>query len=271
MRFFRWLVALLFAWVIVLWLVRRYQTDQTTRNKDLFAPVRTKIATLVQPRGVQQTEKQTNNPTDTSWDDTQQGELHPDVTQGSLSLESYYALVEGSRILWNEKSPLVLVVYCDYSVWYCNELYESWAVYDYQKILDNDLAIIRKPFPKSPTSATLSSHRAFVCAEKTANEDQLLDLQTFLYTQETHADAALSGEAQRLWIPGFEQCFTWDKAQVTTSIQSQRELAKNLIWLRSLPTLLLYNTNTENRYKIPGWYNLKEIAPTFEYINQAER
>ena len=58
---------------------------------------------------------------------------------------------------------------------------------------------------------------------------------------------------------------------MTNEIQTQREFAKNTLNLRSLPTLVLYNTQSQDWYKIPGRYELDEIAPTFEIINERER
>jgi len=262
MRFFRWLVALVFAWILVLGMVKWYQTDYSSRDKDLFSPVWTKLATLVQPREKKPDVKKSK--------DTEKFVLHPDVTQGTLPLSSYNSLVQGSRVLGNTKWSLVMVIFCDYSVGYCKELHDSWAIYDYQKMLENNLAIIWKPFPKSPTSATLSSHRAYICAEKTANDDQLLDFQQFLFAQETYSDNDLIKQADKMWIPWFEQCFTKQRSKLTALIQEQRQQAKTMVWLTALPTIMVYNTNTQDYYKIPGWYELEEIAPTFEYINEHE-
>lgn len=247
-----------------------WQQDASLHDKDFFAPVWAKLAWLVQKRTDSPIDKDKPTPDTNDTQPNQDDGLHPDVTQGTLSLTAYNELVQWARVFGNTDASLVLVVFCDYAVGYCKDLHDSGSIYDYQKILNNELALMRRPFPKSPTSDTLGSHRAYLCAEKTASEDQLVDFQKFLFADAVIGDDLLIDEAESLGIPWFAQCFTKESTSLTTEIQTSREYTKNTIGLRSLPTLLVYNTNSAHYYKIPGRYELEEIKETFETIYERE-
>ena len=264
MKFFRTFIALLFAALLIFWLWKWRSIDYGSRDKDLFAPVWENFGELFSKNETDPLVDNSEDQPEVVW------VLHPDVTRWSLDIERFETIIADSVVFGEADSTLTALIYCDYSVDYCNDLFSSWNVFDYQEILNNNLAVYRKWFPKSATSDSVAAHRAYLCAEELWSTGQLLDYQKTLYATNDYSPSKLISWAKKTWIDDFEQCLLAKDVEHTVELQNQRRLAKSSFWLTALPTLIIYNNETQDYYKIPGRYELEEIAPTFEYIKLAE-
>ncbi len=263
MRFFRALLTVFFAWIIVFWLWKWYATDDSIQKTDIMRPVWDKLASIV-------TTKQSNSSPTTKNTTTQviktNPKLHPDVTTGALSLGDFEKLIENNNWIWQVDADWALLVYCDFDSIYCKQMSDEWTTSSYQLIANDNLIVYNKWYTTSFSwiESTYNTQHAWMCWEKIASWPQRMSLLASLFEFPYQTTQQLLNEWKELWIEWFSECLV--STDSTQDLKLQNSQAKEFFNISSLPTLIFYNKKDQDRYSIPGLYTNEELASTFEVL-----
>lgn len=261
MKFFRSLLTIIFAGIIIFWLWKWYATDATIQKNDIMKPVWDKLATLV-------TQKQANK--EPVQNDTtpiiKNKALHPDVTQWKITDNQFETLVWNNAVIWPAKAEWTLFSYCDFDSVYCKQMIEEGTLWNYQLISNDSLQIVHKSYVTSFSwlESTYNTHHAWRCAQEKASWPQRSSLFVSLFNFPYQTIQQLLKEWQELWIEWFSECLLGSDS--TIALQKENALAKELFKIKALPTLIFTNNKTQEWYSIPGLYTNEELTSTFSHI-----
>jgi len=191
MKFFRGLLTIVFAWIIVFWLWKWYATDNSIEKTDIMQPVRDKLATLVTKKQ-EKTKKVITTPPAINTNKA----FHPDLTQWTITQEIYDELLWNNKSIWPDTAEWTLFNYCDFDSVYCKQMVEEWTLSDYQLISKDTIKIVHKSYVT-----------AFTWLESTYNTHALYQ-NLFDFPFQTMKE--LITEWEELWIDWFSECLVWE-------------------------------------------------------------
>lgn len=263
MKFFRALLALFFAWIIIFWIWKWYTIDDTIQKTDIMRPVWNKLSSVITNK---QSKKDTIKKVPPASLHTTNPEFHPDITTGTLSLDDYESIIVNDNPVWPWNAERSLLIYCDFDSVYCKQMMEEGTSLTYQLISKDKLKIFNKWYITTFNwiESTYNVHHAWQCAQKTATWPQRTSLLPRLFELPYQTIEQLAKEWEELWIEWFNTCLTTTDS--TQKLKLQNKQAKDFFWIKSLPTLIFYNVKTQNRYSIPGLYTNEELDSTFKVL-----
>lgn len=267
MKLLRWVLVIVLSWLIVWGLSSLTQDDKLSQSK-IFSPLRSRLVS--------------NNSIDQNWEIPQESdlpsdnkdidwpsavarmweELIPELSYGSISTQSYNAIISKWSILGNKNADYLMIQYCDYSMKYCNQSQRDGALIAYQDALDSNLWYMLKPFLLDTNPNSEIQHHALQCAQKTWNDSQINRMHAVLFDLEEVNDIRKTGT--QLKIEWFESCFLNDSS--LQSLTEQRTMARDSFNISQLPSFVLIDTRSLDRTLIPGLYEEELVTAYLQQL-----
>lgn len=266
MKFLRFILVVVVAWLIVLWLWKLTHDTSSFKDSKALSPLRQKLMpqdTDTQVVTVKEKTVSIAKETDTLASRISQ-ELLPELTKWSLNIGEYNKILDAWWVYGNENADYLMIQYCDYSMTFCRQAEREWAIIAYQDALEWNLWYMLKPVLLESNPSSEIQHHALLCTQKLWNESQVnrMHAQLFQLTDRN--------EIRKKWneieIRWFESCLLEESSR--SDLISERSLAKNLFSIKQLPGYVFIDTRTLEWTLIP-WFYEEELVTS--YLQQVSK
>jgi hypothetical protein len=189
--------------------------------------------------------------------------LHPAILTGSVSQATLKNIITGKTLITNEMALYDLVVICDFSSYYCAQLFAGNLINDLIERFWNNLHVSFVWFAQ-PWQHTHNAHHAYSCLDAPYASwlrRQLIDI---LFNHATSSLLTIAHATEWLVIPWFLWCLL---NQHTRSERTTRQTELTQFFpLTHLPSLIFYNKKTEQWHLVPWLYSMNELEASFQII-----
>lgn len=266
MKFLRFILVMVVAWLIVLGLWKLTHNTNSIENAKVLTPLRQKLVhkttdTQIVKEEINKMPIKTNSDTLVS---RISQELLPELSKWSLTIEKYNELLTLWWIYWNQNADYLMIQYCDYSMTFCRQAQRQWALIAYQDAFEWNLWYMLKPVLLESNPASETQHHALLCAQKLWNESQVNRMHALLFQRSDR------NEIRKTWneldIKWFESCLMNESSR--TDLVNERNLATDLFSIKQLPGYVLIDTRILEWTLIPGFYEESLVVTYLQQVNK---
>ncbi len=257
----RVLISLLFFWVIIFWFWKWLQkeTIQQENTATLMNYIQRNLVHITQ-RDKNSTEAWGNNQSKYT------SSLHPDILTGTSSIHTIKQITQWKVIISNERAQFELVIICDFSSYYCMQLFAGNLINELIDFFWKNLQISFVWFAQTWQN-THNAHHAYNCLNATYASWIRYQLIDILFNHTNSSLLTIAQATEWLAIPWFLWCLLNPKNITSDQSTFQAKLIE-LFPLTHLPSLIFYNKNTEQWYLIPWLYNLDELEESLSLMRK---
>ena len=195
------------------------------------------------------------------------GELHEDYTIWTISAHELSRIANIGLAGGASEGNILWLHYCDYDAKYCETSYKKNIIDDYTQAYPNELSYILKPFPPTNKEKDVLAHRAALCVANTSDQQTYMSFYAGLYSMRAASrkdPTKLAGLWEDLGVRNMRDCRENNSYEL--AIYQEKQLAKNLFKVRTLPANVFINQTTGEWILVPGYYKTDEVLPAIEYV-----
>jgi hypothetical protein len=266
MKFLRFILVVVVAWLIVLWLWKLTHDTSSFEDSKVLAPLRQKLVHKTTDTQIVKEEEvkiPIKKDTNTVASRISQ-ELIPELSKWSLTLGGYNELLTLWSVHWNSNADYLMIQYCDYSMTFCRQAQREWALIAYQDALEWNLWYMLKPVLLESNTASEIQHHALLCAQKLWNESQVNRMHALLFQRSDR------NEIRKTWneldIEWFESCLLEESSR--KDLINERSLATDLFSIKQLPGYIFIDTRTLEWTLIPWLYEEKLVTTYLQQVSK---